>query len=98
MSDRQSGQTTEQIRTAPPNAVYVWVCANTHYPRKLAKTLGRTDIVFIGPVGLDRKLHANNAPVVFDHAAWEHMPYAEYEVARDYANSRALGSAAGRGS
>lgn len=46
---RNTGRTTEQLKTAPLNAVYVWCNSKLEYPRRLAKTLHRDDIELVGP-------------------------------------------------
>ena len=67
--ERQTGQTTEQIRTAPEGATYVWCNEHIMYPHKLAQRLGRTDLHIVGPAWVrDGLWHGTTKPVVIDHA------------------------------
>jgi hypothetical protein len=67
---RGMGQTTTQILHAPKNAYYVWVNGAVHYPKDLARHLGRTDIQVLSPRDLDDYCRiAPTRPVVVDHAA-----------------------------
>ena len=43
--DRQTGRTAKQMIDAPVGAVFVWCNERTDYPTKLAKVLGRDDLV-----------------------------------------------------
>jgi hypothetical protein len=71
MSDRQTGQTTQQMNNAPLGAVFVWCNSRTHYPQALAKTLGREDLVVRPLSWLERRnVMGRTFPgVVVDHAA-----------------------------
>lgn len=67
---RGTGTTTHQIKAAPKNATYIWVHGNTHYPELLARTLGRTDLKFVGPDWLNdyRFMGLRDLEIVIDHA------------------------------
>ena len=47
--DRGIGKTTEQIKAAKSNAVFIWCNNNLIYPKKLAKELNREDIKIVSP-------------------------------------------------
>ena len=49
-NERGTGRTTRQMENAPYGATFVW-CSNhgLHYPRMLAKHLGRDDLIIVGP-------------------------------------------------
>ena len=40
----KTGETTQQIKAAPLNAVFVWVNSDIRYPKALAAKLGRDDL------------------------------------------------------
>ena len=69
-ADRDSGRTSQQIQGAPHEAVFVWCNGQHHYPRALARHLGRTDIRIVSPswVGSGRSLGCAGT-IVVDHAA-----------------------------
>ena len=41
---RQTGRTTKQMETAPQGAVFLWVNAQTDYPKRLSQKIGREDL------------------------------------------------------
>jgi hypothetical protein len=45
----QTGRTTKQMLKAPQRAIYVWPNHDLEYPKQLAKTLNRTDLIIVGP-------------------------------------------------
>lgn len=70
--DRGTGRTTKQILAAPQGAVFVWTNAYLSYPKHLAFSLGRQDLLIVPPLWLEhpggyigRKLTG----LVLDHAA-----------------------------
>jgi hypothetical protein len=67
----RSDLTTYQIRNAPANSIYVWLCKDTSYVESIAAILGRTDIKFVDPGFLtSRLLGMGNVPhILVDHAA-----------------------------
>ena len=68
--ERQTGATTQQMQEAPPGAVFVWCNEHLHYPRALAKQLGRADLEIVGPGWLesDRWYGRTLSGLVTDHA------------------------------
>lgn len=69
--ERGSGSTTRQIKSAPMGAVFVWVNGDLHYPRRLAESLGRTDLRMSSPrsVGSGALRGLRVPEVIVDHAA-----------------------------
>lgn len=71
--ERNTGKTTEQLRTAPKNALFFWCTGATHYARSLAAHLGRTDITIAPIDNIDYKLDepgwVGNRYIIVDHAA-----------------------------
>lgn len=70
MNDRQSGQTTQQMKNAPPGAIYVWVNSHIYYPVQLARSLGRADLKIVSSSWLEdkSKIVGSKDPVIIDHA------------------------------
>lgn len=69
--NRQTGQTTSQIQTAPHGAVFIWVTSDLTYPRAIAQRLGRGDLEFVTPSFLERGLSfGSTKKVCVDHAFW----------------------------
>lgn len=85
---RGSGRTTEAMRSAPKNSVYVWLNGNLWYPKALAQLLGREDLIIVGPSWLtDRRWLGITFPeITLDHATyltseqWEAYFYARTRV------------------
>lgn len=50
---RQSGRTTKQMLEALPGSVFIWCNAYRAYPRQLASSLGRGDLIIETPEALD---------------------------------------------
>lgn len=70
MAGRQRGETTRQLVSAPQSAVFIWVSADLRYPKRLAATLGRSDIKIKSPDWLDYRFRGQRySAVVVDHAA-----------------------------
>ena len=71
MDGRQTGYTTQQMNSAPPGAVFVWCDSHTSYPMKLAKKLGRDDLVVrpLSWLGSRSFMGAPFTGLVIDHAA-----------------------------
>lgn len=66
---RGSGRTTRQLQAAPKFAYYV--CPNTasiNYTKRLANSLGRSDLHFTTPDRLDGLCGLGLSRVVLDHA------------------------------
>lgn len=53
MSERGSGVTTSQIQSLPHGGVFVWCNSQLDYPKRLAATLGRSDIQIVSPSWLE---------------------------------------------
>ena len=70
---RQTGRTTEQMKTAPKGAIYVWCNNRLHYPHALAHHLGRSDLIIISAARFRYMSDINGIrsgyPVVRDHAS-----------------------------
>lgn len=47
---RQTGRTMRQMKDAPRGAVFVWCNAHLSYPRRLAKAIGRDDLLVVVPL------------------------------------------------
>lgn len=70
--DRGTGRTTEQMEAAPKGAVFVWVNSYLSYPKHLAVSLGRQDLLIVPPLWLEEPgiyLGRNPPGLVLDHAA-----------------------------
>ena len=67
---RNVGTTTNQIKSLPKDAVFVWVDNDTSYPKSLAKSLGRDDLEIVGVSFLDsNKFRGRNyTGIDIDHA------------------------------
>jgi hypothetical protein len=78
---RGDGTTTKQMQAAPQKAVFIWPNHWTDYPQKLARKLGREDLVIVGPNWLtDQRWAGRDLPgIVVDHAtvlerpAWDEL-------------------------
>jgi hypothetical protein len=67
---RGTGKTTQQMKSAPTGAVFVWCNAHLYYPRMLAKRIGRDDLQIQAPSWLeDRWRGMKMTGLVLDHAA-----------------------------
>lgn len=66
----QSGTTRRQMLHARMNSVFVWCNNDLLYPRRLAQSIGRSDLD-IRPLSWLRTndILSRNAPVTVDHAA-----------------------------
>lgn len=65
---RGRGTTTQQMREAPQGALFVWCTSNLRYPRDLARSIWRCDLVIVSGEGMWRHLGKRFSAVVFDHA------------------------------
>jgi len=74
--DRGTGRTTEQMRNAPPDSIYVWCNHHLDYPKLLARRLDRYDLRIMSPsAALERggeRLLGLHRYIVLDHALWDH--------------------------
>ena len=68
---RGSGQTSEQMKSAPRDAVFVWCNDGLRYPTDLARHLGREDLKIVGPGGAYMAAVGTTRLVVIDHAAYQ---------------------------
>ena len=68
---RCTGATTDQMRSAPKGAVYVWGNTSLGYPSQLAKQIDRADLVIVSPEWLSsQSWRGRSFPgIVVDHAA-----------------------------
>ena len=71
MIDRGTGRTTKQLASAPQGAVYIWCNSHLHYPKTLARELGRGDLRIERPSWLDHPTACDTRilGLVVDHAA-----------------------------
>lgn len=73
MSDdahRGTGRTTQQMKAAPRFAVFVWCDRMLLYPKRLARKLGRNDLLIVSLQWVDATvLQSYSLPVVVDHTA-----------------------------
>lgn len=69
--ERQSGTTTNQMKSAAQNALYVWCNQYLNYPKALARHLRREDLQIVPPCHLDipDAIRGLRRDVVIDHAA-----------------------------
>jgi hypothetical protein len=68
---RGTGRTTEQMKSAPVGAVFIWCNSNLAYPKGLAEKLGRQDLQIESPSWLSFRNIAGRefVGVVVDHAS-----------------------------
>ncbi len=68
-NERGQGRTSEQMKNAPLDAVFVWGNSHLLYPKDLAKRLGRADLQIVRPADLERLMGRPLTGLVIDHAA-----------------------------
>ena len=68
---RGVGNTTRQMQAAPQKAVFIWLNHRTHYPRDLAREIGRDDLEIVSPDWLSDRRWAGRelSGIILDHAA-----------------------------
>lgn len=69
--NRQTGRTTEQIKNAPLNAIYVWPFGSSlNYAKRLAREHSREDLEIIPECFFrqDKIMSRRGIAVVIDHA------------------------------
>ena len=70
LSDRQTGRTTQQMKAAEQNALYVWPNSNLYYPKELARHIGRPDLRIVSLSSLyDHRHFGERILIVIDHEA-----------------------------
>jgi len=68
VTDEPLGRTTQQMLAAPKNAIYVWPVGRTKdYALRLAKHLGREDLLVTTPENMRRHFEGSRSPVILDH-------------------------------
>ena len=82
-TDRGTGRTTQQMREAPKDAVFVVFVDEISYARRLARALRRHDLLVIGAYEIERRLLGSRTPVIVDHAlqpklSQRHRDYINY--------------------
>lgn len=91
-TQRGTGRTSRQMLEAPIGAAFLWVHDQLHYPRELARHLGRTDLRIVGPSWLQNGWRGLRLPaLVVDHAAWGRLTRIQHDwldTAQDYIGSR----------
>lgn len=67
---RGTGRTTEAMRSAPRGSIYVWLHGNTKYPRDIADSLDRNDLIIVGIDWLDQRRYQGMElrGLIVDHA------------------------------
>lgn len=71
---RGSGKTSVQMVKAQRCATFLWCSDHLHYPRDLARRLGRNDLRIVGPAWLQHGWRGLRLPeLVVDHAVPEHL-------------------------
>jgi hypothetical protein len=69
-TDRGTGRTSDLLRAAPREAVFVWCNDRLEYPKQLARAVGRSDLMVVAPSWLQHGLIGRRGKcVVVDHAA-----------------------------
>lgn len=78
-TDRGTGRTTEQMQSAPLNAVFVWCNGDLAYPKMIADKIDRRDLKIVSPMWLrdNRWRGLRCGGIIVDHA--ENLSIAEYE-------------------
>jgi len=66
--ERRTGRTKRQIQQAKHGALYVWPNRLTEYPRLLAESIGRYDLMFVNIESIGRGREKRYSEVVVDHA------------------------------
>lgn len=71
---RGLGHTTHQMQTAPEGSIFVWCSSHLHYPRQLARHLGRTDLTIKPDRWFEDGMYrfTCRSPIVIDHAYARH--------------------------
>lgn len=67
-TDRGTGRTTQQMKDAPKDAVFVVSVGEIDYARRLARALHRSDLLVIGAYRIEERLQGGRTPVIVDHA------------------------------
>ena len=64
------GITTKQMMDAPKKAIFIWINEDLHYPKSLAKSLGRRDLEIVSPYWLESCAFAGRilSGIIIDHA------------------------------
>jgi len=65
-AERGTGRTTRQMLTAARGSIFVWCNDVLHYPRELARFLGREDLTIVGASSI-RDSSLRGTCVVVDH-------------------------------
>jgi hypothetical protein len=86
---RGSGQTSEQMKSAPRDAVFVWCSGDLRYPTDLARHLGRDDLKIVRPEyhSVFMAAGGTRSAVVIDHA-FHRIAKFEYLMICDFAAAR----------
>lgn len=82
---RGTGRTSQQMRSAPTEAVFVWpVHRSMDYAVALARHIGRTDLQIVSPGWFeDSRWRGLQRPVVVDHATPDHMDRSQSDALYD---------------
>lgn len=78
--DRGTGRTSRQMLEAPELSVFIWCNDQLHYPTRLARRLGRFDLLILGlnTLGTNHhRLYGIQRPIIVDHAV-EWTPLMEH--------------------
>lgn len=70
--DRGTGQTSKQMKEAPPRALFIWCNSQLDYAQRLAARVGRPDLLIKTPDilanGAERLRGVRLSGIVADHA------------------------------
>ncbi len=67
---RGTGTTMQQMLDAPVGALFVWCNSMLYYPKSLAASLARNDLIIVAPSWLNGRMFGEIAvAVIVDHAA-----------------------------
>lgn len=65
---RGTGLTSRQMQEAPKGAIFIWCNAEVRYAERLARYLGRDDLIIVSPGRFEDVARGRRIPVVMDHA------------------------------
>lgn len=81
LGGRGSGKTTKAMLAAPKGATFIWVNHHLDYPKRLAKHLGRDDLMIVSPewigdkrwAGLDLTALVRDPDTQLTNEQWEQL-------------------------
>lgn len=77
---RGSGRTRAQMERLPQGAVFVWCDGRLDYPKRLAESIGRTDLRIVSPGWISGDMHRGRriTGIAIDHAMSRDKKYIEF--------------------